>query len=109
MKKVKNQKKLFWHIQVDLKQNWNNFFYVITQSQKSLPAYTAHTLAEIKWYVSGPSLKKNNFLFQPPSPLHKTLHDIKIIKIEEIENLTLGHLYIHSALTPFAKIPSALA
>jgi hypothetical protein len=34
MKKVKNQK-LFWHIQVDLKRIWNNFF-VITLSQKLL-------------------------------------------------------------------------
>jgi hypothetical protein len=27
---------------------------VLTQSEKSLLAYTAHTLAKIKWYVSGP-------------------------------------------------------
>ncbi len=49
MKKVKNQKKFFWHIQVDLKGVWNNFFFMLTQSQKSLPAYNAHTLAKIKW------------------------------------------------------------
>ncbi len=29
-------------------------YQVLTQSQKSLLAYTAHTLAKIKWYVSGP-------------------------------------------------------
>jgi hypothetical protein len=37
MKRVKNQKKVFLHIQVNLKQIWNNFFYVITPSQISLP------------------------------------------------------------------------
>jgi hypothetical protein len=41
------------------------FFLVLTQSQKSLLAYTAHTLAKIKWYVSGPHKKKFNFLFHP--------------------------------------------
>jgi hypothetical protein len=40
MKKVKIQKKLFGRIQVDLKRIETTFF-VITQSQKSLPAYTA--------------------------------------------------------------------
>jgi hypothetical protein len=30
------------------------FFLVLTQSQKLLLAYTAHMLAKIKWYVSGP-------------------------------------------------------
>ncbi len=38
-KKMKNLKKLFWHIQVKLKAIWNNFF-VLTQ-KKSLSAYTA--------------------------------------------------------------------
>ncbi len=38
MKKVKIQKKLFWHIQVDLMGIWNNFFLALTQSQKSLLA-----------------------------------------------------------------------
>jgi hypothetical protein len=32
---------------------------VLTQSEKSLLAYTAHTLAKIKWYISGVHLKKN--------------------------------------------------
>jgi hypothetical protein len=67
MKKVKNQKTLFWHIQEDLKGILNYFFGANSKS-KSLPAYTAHTLANIKWYVHGPNLKKK-FLFQPTSPL----------------------------------------
>ncbi len=69
MKKSKNKKNLFWHIQKDLKGIWNNFFVVITQSQKLGPVYTAHTLAKIKWYVSGP---KFIFLFisAPKSPTY---------------------------------------
>jgi hypothetical protein len=47
MKKVKNKKAILTHSsgpQINIKQ----LFYVITQSQKSLPAYTAYTLAKIK-------------------------------------------------------------
>jgi hypothetical protein len=36
--------------------------------------------------------KKKNFSFNPQVPYLLTLHDIKIIKIREIKNLTLGHL-----------------
>ncbi len=71
MKKVKNKKKLFWPIQVDLKGIWNNFFLVLTQSQKLLLAYTAHTLAKIKWYVSGQHLKKFNFSLIPKVPTYR--------------------------------------
>ncbi len=64
MKKVKNQKKLFWYIQVDLKQIWNNFF-VITQSQKSLPSNVAHTLAKINdTYLA--QIKKKIFSYFSP-------------------------------------------
>jgi hypothetical protein len=52
----------------------------------------AHTLAKIKWYVSGPHLKKNCFYFSPQVPYLKRLNAITIIKIEEMKNLTLGHL-----------------
>ncbi len=44
-------------------RNLKQLFLVLTQSQKSLLAYTAHTLAKIKWYLSGPNKKKN--LFHP--------------------------------------------
>jgi hypothetical protein len=44
-------------------------FFVLTQSQKSLLAKKTHTLAKIKWYVSGPHFKKINFLFQSSSHL----------------------------------------
>jgi hypothetical protein len=43
---------------------------VLTQSEKSLLAYTAHTLVKINWYVYGPHYKKKLFfLFQASSPL----------------------------------------
>jgi hypothetical protein len=35
-------------------RNLKQLFLVLTQSQKSLLAYTVHRLAKIKWYVSGP-------------------------------------------------------
>ncbi len=71
MKKVKNQKKLFWHLQVDLKGIWNNFFLVLTQSEKLLLAYTAHTLAKINWYISGPDKKKIFFISALKSPTYR--------------------------------------
>ncbi len=37
-----------------LQRNLKQLFLVLAQSQKSLLAYTVHTLAKIKWYVSGP-------------------------------------------------------
>jgi hypothetical protein len=70
MKKVKIQKSYFDTFKSSGPQgNLKQLFFVLTQSQKSMPAKAAHTLAKIKWYVSGPHLKKNNFLFQPSSPL----------------------------------------
>jgi hypothetical protein len=51
-----------------------------------------HTLAKIIWYVSGPQVKKFVFYFSPQVPYLWRLYGIKIIKIEEIKNLTLGHL-----------------
>jgi hypothetical protein len=51
-----------------------------------------HTLAKIIWYVSGPHFKKIVFYFSPQVPYLWRLYGIKIIKIEEIKNLTLGHL-----------------
>jgi hypothetical protein len=68
MKKLKIKKAILTHSsgpQTNLKQ----LFFVITQSQKLLPAYTGHLPAKIKWCLSGPNVTKNNFLFQPPSPL----------------------------------------
>jgi hypothetical protein len=50
MKKVKNQKKLFSHLQVGLKGILNNFLFGTNSlSEKLLLADTAHTLAKIKW------------------------------------------------------------
>jgi hypothetical protein len=48
-------------------RNLKQLFLVLTQSQKSLLAYTAHTLAKTKWYVSCPHEKKN-FYFIPKVP-----------------------------------------
>jgi hypothetical protein len=42
MKKVKIQKKLFWHIQVDLREIWNNFFFA--QAGRLAKTYQRHTL-----------------------------------------------------------------
>jgi hypothetical protein len=87
MKKVKNQKSYFDTFKWTSKES-EQLFFMLTQSQKPLPAYTAHTLAKIKLYVSGPNLQKIIFFSVPKSPTYR-----HFIKIEEIENLTLGHLY----------------
>ncbi len=90
MKQVKNQKSYLDTLKWTSMESEKTFFLVLTQSEKSLLAYTAHTLAKIKCYVSGTHKKK--ILFLPSSPLPIETLCIKIIKIEEIENLTLGHL-----------------
>jgi hypothetical protein len=48
MKKEKNQKSYFDTFKLTSKESETIFFFVLTQSQKSLLAYTAHTLAKIK-------------------------------------------------------------
>jgi hypothetical protein len=50
-------------------RNLKQLFLVLTQSQKSLLADTAHTLAKIKWYVSGPHKKK--FISSLKSPIYR--------------------------------------
>jgi hypothetical protein len=47
--KSEKSEKAILTLQVDLKGILNNFFMVLSQSQKLLLAYTAHTLAKIKW------------------------------------------------------------
>ncbi len=61
MKKVKNQKKIYWHPQADLKGIWNNIFLVLTQNSKIIASVHC-------------------------------AYARKIIKIEEIKNLTFRHL-----------------
>jgi hypothetical protein len=82
MKKLKIKKNYFDTFKCGPQTNLKQLFCLITQSQKSLPAYTAHTLANLKNLI---------FYFSPQVPYLPKLHDIKIIKIEEIENLTLEH------------------
>jgi hypothetical protein len=58
LKKVKIEKAMFDTF------NWTSgilkqLFFVLTQSQKLLSAYTAHTLTRRKWHVSNSSVKKN--------------------------------------------------
>ncbi len=74
--------------------NWtsgilNQVFFVLTQSQKLLSAYTAHTLTRIKWHVS---VKKLIFNFIPKVAYLQRLYGVKITQIEAIENPTLSHL-----------------
>ncbi len=57
MKKVKNKKSYFDTFKRISKESETTFF-VITQSKKLLPAYTAHTLGKIKWHISAPIKKK---------------------------------------------------
>ena len=54
MKKVKIQKSYFDTFKWTSGESETTFFLVLTQSEKSLLVYTVHTLAKIKWYVSGP-------------------------------------------------------
>jgi hypothetical protein len=68
-------------------RNVKQLFLVLTQSEKSLLAYTAHTQAKKKWYVSGPHLK-----ISPQIPFLQRLYDIKIIKVEEIKSHTWAPL-----------------
>jgi hypothetical protein len=68
MKKVKNQKKTILTPSSGPQRNLKQLFLVLAQSEKTLREYTAHTLAKIKWYISGPHFKKFNFYFSPQVP-----------------------------------------
>ncbi len=65
MKKVKNKKNYFDTFKWTSSKS-ETTFCVITQSKKSLLAYTAHTLAKIKRYLSGLNKIKNYFSPQVP-------------------------------------------
>jgi hypothetical protein len=65
MKKVKNHKKAILTPSSGPQRNLKLLFLVLAPSEKLLLAYTAHTLAKIKWYISGPHLKKLFFYFSP--------------------------------------------
>ncbi len=67
-KKWKLQKSYFDTFKWTSKESETAFFGAITQSQKSLPAYTALRIVKIKLYKSGPNLKKLIYLFHPWSP-----------------------------------------
>jgi hypothetical protein len=63
---------------------------VLTQSKKSLSAYTAHTITRIKWHISNQSVKKVISNSSPKVAYLQRLYSVKIPKTEAIENLTLG-------------------
>jgi hypothetical protein len=92
MKKVKIQKKLFWHIQADLRGSETTFFCANSKS-KIVASVEGAYASKDKMVRILPKLKKKNFFyFGPQVPYLKRLYAIKIIKIEEMKNLTLGHL-----------------
>ncbi len=67
------------------------FFCVLTQSQKIIASVHFEYASKEKMIHIWPIFKKIIY-FSPQVPYLQTLHDIKIIEIEEIKNLTLGHL-----------------
>ncbi len=69
MKKVKNQKKLFWHLQVDLKGIWKNFFFCANSKWKIVASVHCAYASKDKMVRTWPTLKKINYLFQPSCPL----------------------------------------
>ncbi len=71
MKKVKNQKKLFWHLQVDLKGILNNFFFGANSKLKIVASVHCAYASKDKMVRIWPTVKKINFLFQPSNTLHK--------------------------------------
>ena len=72
-------------------RNLKQLFLVLTQSKKSLSAYTAHTITRIKWHISNQSVKKKLFFNSSPKVAYlQRLYSVKIPKTEAIENLTLG-------------------
>jgi hypothetical protein len=89
MKKVKSQKKLFWHIEVDIKGIWNNFIFGANSKSKIVASVHCTYASKDKLIRTWPKFN-NCFISTPKSP---TYREMKIIKIEEIENLTLGHLF----------------
>jgi hypothetical protein len=70
--KSEKSEKAIWTPSSGPERNLKQRVLLLTQSEKSLLAYTAHTLAKIKWYVSGP----HNFfiLFQPLKVLSSHLN-----------------------------------
>jgi hypothetical protein len=92
MKKVKIQKSYFDTFKWTSGGSERNFFCANSKSKIVVSVDGAYASKD-KMARIWPTLKKNYFLFQPSTPLPiETLHAIKIIKIEEMKNLTLGHL-----------------
>jgi hypothetical protein len=60
MKKVKIQKKLFWHIQMDLRGIWNNYFCANSKS-KIIASVDSAYASKDKMVRIWPTLKKNIF------------------------------------------------
>ncbi len=67
MKKVKNKKRYFDTFKWTSKES-ETIFFLFGANLKSKIVASVHWKKMIKWYVSGPNIKKNIF-FQPSSPL----------------------------------------
>ena len=61
MKKVKIQKKLFWHIQVNLRGIWNNFLFCSNSKSKIVASVDGAYTSKDKMVRIWPTLKKNKF------------------------------------------------
>jgi hypothetical protein len=87
--KVKNQKKLFLTQSSGPQRNLKQLFFCANSKSKIVASVHCAYTSKDKMVRIWPTLKKIIFYFIREVPY---LHDIKIIKIEEIKNLTLGNL-----------------
>ncbi len=70
MKKVKIQKKLFWHIKVGLREIWNKQLFFCSNSKSKIVASVGGAYAsKDKMLRIWATFKKIYFLFQPSSTL----------------------------------------
>ncbi len=71
MKKVINQKKLFWRIQLDLKQIWNNFIFVDNSKSKNVANVHCAYASKDKIIRIWPNDKKLIFISDPKSSAYR--------------------------------------
>ncbi len=92
MKKVKNLKKLFGTFKWTLGESGTIFFVWANSKSKIFASVDGVYASKDKMVNIWPTKKKIIFYFSLQVPYLQRLSDIKIIKIKEMKNLTLGHL-----------------
>ncbi len=67
-------------------------YWIPLRAWSDLYAHAEHTGQEIKWCLALQKIKVTSLYFSPKVTNPEMLYGVKIMKIQTIENLILGHL-----------------